>query len=446
MWLIYELLYLVGWLVYLPKALWRRRLPHRGWSMRLGRYPQDVAQRVQGRATIWVHAVSVGEVLAAQPLIQALATRDAQQPIVLSTITPGGFAVARQALGESVVPVYFPLDLRGCVRRAFGMMHPHLLLLMESELWPMVIDVAGRQQVPVIVLNGRVSPRAFRRAQRIRPWLQRGLHTVARFLMQTQEDADRLIRLGAPRECVQVLGNLKWEASLCRRPSPEDLQDAARHLGLNGSEPLLVAGSTHRGEEAVLVEGLRHLRAARPSLRLLLAPRHLERVAEVEGLIRQAGLTPRRVCQPGAQQGWDVGIVDTFGQLPRYYGLATVAVVGGSLIPHGGQNPLEPASLGKPIVFGPSMHNFAQIAQQLLAHRAAVQVRSGAELIPTLEELLAHPDQAGAMGACALQLIERSRGACQRTLDALAPLLPRESQSATVHQAPSTKQQAPSNK
>lgn len=416
MWWLYELLLVLGLLLYLPKALWRRRLPHAGWSMRLGRYPGEARERL-GPPAAWVHAVSVGEVLAARPLLAALAAR---APVVLSTVTPGGFEVARQQPG--VVPIYFPLDLRGCVRRAIDAVHPRVLLLMESELWPLIIRELHARGVPVAVVNGRISPRAFRRYGLIRLWLQGTLSRVKLFLMQTNEDARRVMALGAPEAAVHVIGSLKWDASLGAAPSAAQVEETARQIGVAPQEPLLVGGSTHRGEEQALLEAFTVLRAAQPRLRLILAPRHLERLGEVETLVRNAGFSGVRASQAGHGR-WDVALVDAFGQLPRYYGLASVAVVGGSFIPHGGQNPLEPAGLGRAVVFGPSMHNFADIARQLTAGGAAQQLAGTAQLLPALRELLTDPAAADRMGQAARALTARNAGATQRALDALAPLL-----------------------
>ncbi len=423
MWIVYELLLLVAFLFYVPKALWRRRLPHPGWSMRLGRYPAEVQRRLTNHEAIWVHAVSVGEVLAARPLIQALARSFPQQPIVLSTITPSGFTVASQQLGQTVIPIYLPLDLRGCVRRALDAMHPRLLVLMESELWPVMIDRTQRRGIPVVVVNGRMSAKAFRRYQRVKPWLRGMMTQVNLFLMQTQADADRVMALGAPPDRVRVTGSLKWDASLGTRPSAEAIHTLATRLGLNGQAPVLVGGSTHRGEEGPLVHTLKELRRAYPTARLILAPRHLERLGDVEDLIRTAGLISVRLSQVTGAQPWDVGIVDTFGQLSLYYGLASVVFVGGSLIPHGGQNPLEAASLGKPVIFGPYMHNFAEIAEQLVSRQAARQLVRDAELPQAFMGLLANPPEAQAMGRRAQDIVERCRGTTQRLLDALTPFL-----------------------
>ena len=424
MWILYELLLIISYLLYLPSAVWRRRLPHRGWTMRLGRYPAQIRRQLEGRSVIWIHAVSVGEVLAAKPLLDALIQRYPQDRLVVSTTTESGFSIATQQIGVRGVAVFFPLDFRWCVRRALEVLHPRLLVLMEAEWWPTVIRLARARGVPVAVVNGRISPRAFRRYGWVRRWLKEMLGNVNVYLMQGEVDADRLIALGAPKERVQVVGSLKWEASLGVRPSAEALQAVAGRLGLNGRQAVIVAGSTHRGEERLVLEAFQVLRQSGQDMRLILAARHLERLPEVEALVRAMGLTTVRLSSVAPGGGtWDVGLVDTFGQLPLYYGLASVVFVGGSLIPHGGQNPLEPASLGKAVVFGPFMHNFEGIARELLAHQAARQLADGSQLTPTFQALLANRQGAQDMGRRAQELVERSRGTTQRTLEALQPLL-----------------------
>ena len=421
MWILYEFFYLLGFLLYLPSAIWRRRLPHRGWTMRLGRYPDAVAASLQGRPSVWVHAVSVGEALAARPLLAPLAER-ARQPLVMSTITPGGFDVAsRQMEGRGPV-VYFPLDLGACVSRALDALKPRLLLLMESELWPNAIRLAASRGIPIAVVNGRLSPRAFARYQWVKPWVRTMLGRVTLFLMQSQADADRLLALGVAGDKVRVAGNLKWDASLGARPAASAAQELMERLSVRSADIVVVAGSTHRGEETAVLDAFQALRASHAEARLILAPRHLERLAEVEALIAHRGLPAARISKISGGT-WQVGLVDVFGQLPLYYGLATVVFIGGSLIPHGGQNPLEAAGLGKPVVFGPSMHNFEAITHQLLAHHAARQAENAQDLGRLLEELVSNRSEADAMGRRAQALIEQFQGATQRTLDALAPFL-----------------------
>jgi len=423
MWWLYELLLIIGLLVLLPRAVWRRRLPHRGWAMRLGRFPDSVMRTLGEGRHVWVHAVSVGEVQAARPLIDALVERFPGEGVVLSTITPSGFGVATSLMASHGIPIYFPLDLRPCVVRALRVIRPRLLLLMESELWPATIHQAKMCGVPVAVVNGRISERAFRRYRRVRPLLRRMLGEVDLFLMQSKADADRLIALGTSPRKVQVLGSLKWDASISARPTPEELRAEAARIGLKGTETVIVAGSTHRGEEEAVLQAFLALRGSARDVRLILAPRHMERVAEVEGLVRQTGLSAHRLSQEASGGTWQVGVVDSFGQLARYYGLATVVFIGGSLVPHGGQNPLEAASLGKPVLFGPSMHNFADIANQLLTHQAARQIGNGTELATVLTDCLRNRAAAQAMGDRAQVLTHRSQGVTRRTLEALQPFL-----------------------
>ena len=423
MWVVYELLLFVGLLLYLPRAVGRRRLPHAGWWMRVGRYPVSVRQRLQGRQAIWVHAVSVGEVLAAQPLLHALMQAYPQDSLVVSTITPGGFGVASNLLGDRGVPIYGPLDLRPCLAKAFETLHPRILLLMESELWPGMIRQATARGVPIVVVNGRISPRAFRRYQLARPWIAGMLRSVNLFLMQSQADADRLLQLGAPRDAVRVTGSLKWDAGVSARPSAEAIRETAARLGLNGRQTVIVAGSTHRGEETLMLDAFQAVRASCEDARLIIAPRHLERLDEIEHEVRRAGFKVTRVSDPPQSAAWEVGLIDRFGELPRYYGLATVVCIGGSFIPHGGQNPLEAASLGKPVLFGPSMHNFLETAQQLLQHQAAWQVSKREDLAPALQALIADPAKRERMGRNAQDTIARCQGATQRTLDLIDPLL-----------------------
>ena len=424
MWFIYEILYIFGFIAYLPKALLRKRLPHPGWLMRLGRYPESVTKALAGRQRpIWVHAVSVGEVLAVLPLLRELSGAYPSVPLVISTVTPGGFDVASKQISGFTIPIYFPLDLRACVDRALTAIRPRALILVESELWPVMLRQAKAGGVPVAVVNGRVSPRSFTRSQRLRAWLFPLLQRVDLFLMQSEADAARLKTLGAPEDRVRAVGSLKWDAGLRARPAPQKVQEAMARLGLQPGEQVIVAGSTHRGEEQALLGAYHALRNG-TRLRLILAPRHLERLEEVEGLVRQAGCSVQRLSAASSVGGrWDVGLVDTLGQLPVYYGLASVAFVGVSLIPHGGQNPIEPASLGKPVVFGPFMHNFAEIAGQLVDHQAAWQLPDPQQLVAALKELLGNPARAEPMGERARALTERSAGSAQRTLEALKPLL-----------------------
>lgn len=422
MWLLYELLLCIGLLCYVPKALSRRRLPHPGWSMRLGRYPASIRQRLAGQRSVWIHAVSVGEVMAMRPLIDRLASEQPRWSLVVSTVTRTGFDVARRFVGDRGVVIYGPLDIRLAVRRALTMIQPAILILAESEFWPLLIHQCRRRGVPIVVVNGRVSDRAFGRYRMMKPLLRPMLRRINLFLVQSDVDAQRVITMGAPAERVKVMGSLKWDAGMLTRPDPPQVEALAAHLGVGPEHTVIVAGSTHRGEEAQVLDAYDALRKELSGVRLIIAPRHLERLSEVEALIQQRG---HRVVRVSTQHGgaWDVALIDTMGQLPLYYALATAVFIGGSLIPHGGQNPIEPASLGKPVVFGPFMQNFGDIVQHLLREDAARQLRDGETLASALRDLLTNRRLAQAMGQRAQALTEHLSGTTQRTLDALSGFL-----------------------
>lgn len=423
MWFFYELLYLLGYLIYLPGAVARRRLPHSGWRMRLGCYPKSVLDTLQNRETFWLHAVSVGEFMAARPLIDALHREQPQTPIVCSSVTPGGYGLARKHVDGKGVPIYLPMDLKCPIRRAINRLHPKILILMESEIWPRLIQQSEEVHVPVVVVNGRVSDRTYARAKRRLRWVRPVLNRVSFFLMQSEQDAARVRELAGERAKIRVTGNLKWDASFSFAPSAEDLNQKRHELHIDEGDSVLTAGSTHRGEEKALLNTLRQLNtsAERP-VRLILAPRHLERLPEVEAEIRSAGFRYVRYSQ-SASKDWQVLLVDVFGQMPLLYGLADAVFIGGSLIPHGGQNPLEAAALGKPTVFGPHMHNFSEITRQLLEAEAAEQLESAASLLPAVRSLLENPTRTAAIAENARKLSHQSLGATQLTFEAINELL-----------------------
>jgi len=396
-----------------------------GYAERFGR----LAPREGDAPCAWIHAVSVGEMNLVRPLVEALDLRRREWELVFSTATNTGRATCHKLYPERRV-IYYPLDLSWVVRRAIGRIRPDLILLVELELWPNFLAAAARRDIPVAIVNGRVSEGAFRRYRLIRPLVARWLRRIALFCVQNETYASRLTDLGAPAERVRVSGNLKFDACPAAPPSGRD-EALAASFGLAAEGPVIVGGCTWPGEDESLLRAYQELKREIPGLRLILAPRQADRFVPVERLVREAGLPcVRRTALregPGAQAE-AVILLDTVGELARVYGLGTIAFVGGSLTPHGGQNTLEPAGLAKPVLFGPYTSNFQDITDELLAHDAARRVADGAELEANLRELLTHPEAATALGKRARQVVDRHRGATRRTLEALGPFLDRSHQ------------------
>ena len=389
-----------------------------GIGERLGRYRLGGL----GAPPLWLHAVSVGEVVAVAPLARALRAQRPACPLLVSTVTDTGRAVARERIPEAAATVFFPLDFPFAVRRALTSATPRAVLLAETEIWPNFLRACRLRGVPVAVVNGRISPRSFRRYRLVRGPLGGVLADIACFGMQTAADAERLVALGAPAGRVHVTGNLKFDAM---GPAGAEAQpgDVRRDLGLDAARPVFLAGSTHRGEEAAVLDAWTGLRAGRPGLALVLAPRHPERCGEVEGLLRERGLVWARRSAGAAPDGTDVILVDTVGELARLYAAADVAFVGGSLAPVGGHNILEPAAAGAPIVVGPHLENFAEMAAAFREGLAMVSVPDAAALPGALARLLEDGQGARALAARARGVLEAHRGATRRTLDLLAPIL-----------------------
>ncbi len=403
--------------VFMTQAILRGKY-RRGLPERLGRVPAWAGPV----PPVWLHAVSVGEVMAAIPLARELAGRRPDLPLLVSTVTDTGRNVAEQRLpGKQFV--FFPVDLGWAVEPALDRLRPRIVLLTETEIWPNFIRACGARGVPVVLINGRISPRSYPRYRRVRRLFAQVLRGIRLFCMQTAQDAERILLLGAPADRVRVVGNLKYDfPNLGAAP---DVAGVRARLALPPDRRLIVAGSTHRGEDEVLLEVFRDLRRSREDLCLLLAPRHPERLDEVERLVRRAGLTWVRRSQLPAKplDGASVILLDTMGELALLYAAATVVFIGGSLIPHGGQNMLEPAAVGRPVLHGPHMGNFAEMRDLFRQAGAAIQVEDGIGLGEKLAALLDDPARADRMGKAGRQIVETHRGAGRRTLDLLEALL-----------------------
>lgn len=396
----------------------------RGLRSRLG---LDLPQASE-TPCIWVHGVSVGEIKAAKTFIDALSEAFPQIETVLSTTTSTGQEVAlKEYEGRRVF--YFPADFSWSVSRVFDVIKPCLIVLMELELWPNFLEYAKKQKVPVAVVNGRISERSTRRFVRAQRFVRGMFENVDRFVVQTEAYAQRFASIGVAARRITVTGNLKYD----NLKTPEDV-DAVRireRLGIAVEAPVLIGGSTHPSEERALLRIFQRLKATTPALRLILVPRHNERAGDVEKEIHAAGEACLRFSQldelaeEARGEGAPVILVDVMGELGRLYAVADLCFVGGSLIPHGGQNMLEPASLGKAVVVGPHCHNFPKEVDDLLSVEGIVQVSDEDQLGDTLAALLEEPERARALGRNARQIIERNRGATRRTIEVLSAMLDR---------------------
>jgi 3-deoxy-D-manno-octulosonic-acid transferase len=405
----------------------RRRKYFGSLRQRLGRLP--VSFNLDAEPSIWVHAVSVGEVLAARPLMDELRGRYPGFRMFVSTTTVAGQQLARRQLPQADAIFYFPIDFAWVVRRVLDRVRPRLLVLLEGEIWPHVLRECRRRGVRTAIVNGRVSARSFPRYRLLAPLMRRVLADVDAFCMQSDEGARRIRLMGADPARVTVTGSLKFDAVHVPVPSAHGRprQRALRFFRLSASRPVVVAGSTMRGEERPVLQAFRRIKATQPSALLILAPRHTDRFTDVMHIARGEGFATVRRTELAidAEPRADVIVLDTIGELPQVYQLATVAFVGGSLVPTGGHNILEPAVHGRPVVFGPSMTNFAEIADMFLANGAAVQVHSEHELEETLTALMSDPVRRAAIGAAARALVDANRGATSRTLEVVVGLMPR---------------------
>jgi 3-deoxy-D-manno-octulosonic-acid transferase len=429
MYAVYSLFIVLFFVVMSPYLLYqavRYRKYVTSLPQRLGILP--VSFNLDADDSIWIHAVSVGEVLTARALLQELRERYPQLRIFLSTTTITGHQVARNNLQYVDEVFYFPFDFRFIVERMLRLVRPRLFIMMETELWPNLLRTCHAAGVRTILVNGRISSRSFPRYKLARPLFRHVLAHVDRFCMQGEESARRIIDMGADPVRVTVTGSLKFDS--LEAPGAASAPDRGRnrvlrYFRVSPDRPVVIAASTLKGEEEPLLEAFQRIRSTRPTALLVIAPRKPERFDEVERLARRSGwnVARRSDLRVDAEPRHDVVILDTIGELAQLFQIGTVVFVGGSLVDAGGHNILEPAVFGKPIVFGPHMQNFAEIAQTFLDNGAAVQVSQGRELDTALLDLLDDPVRRASLGAAARALVEANRGARARSLMAIAQLL-----------------------
>ncbi len=437
-WWIYNTLFTIVYLALLPHFIIRMKRRGGYWThfaQRFGKYNEHDRARLKEARRIWVHAVSVGEVGIALKFIEKWRERHPEERFVLSITTSTGNQIARDTLDERDVVIYFPVDTPLVIRTVVRMIHPKAYFMVESEFWPNLIRHLNRQQIPIALINGRISDRSFPRYMKLRFFTRRIMPLLDTFCMQSELDRERITALGAPKERVHVLQSAKYEVAVRFPKGEADARSVLDGIGMTPDTTLLMAGSTWPGEDHIMAECYQRLKPVYPHLRLLLVPRHFEKADSVAANLDRLGLSYLRKTQLGeSNEPCDILILDTTGEMANYYAHADLIFIGKSLCETGGQNIIEPALHGKPILVGPNMQNFAQVMRDMLGAKAIVQVANADELGKQVETLLANPDRGREIGTHAAALVQRNAGALTRTVEMLSHQVESRGETSTVSQ------------
>lgn len=423
------MLYSIGFFIfsifYLPTLIFKGKL-HAEFGERFARFGK-IKERalLSGKDRIWIQAVSVGEVALCKSLIPVLKDRFPDRDIVISTITKAGNDLAKKFFSKDAIIIYFPLDFRFIAKRSVDLIKPELYIMIETEIWPNLLRELASRGVRSILINGRISDRSIGKYRLAKYFLKNILNKIALFCMQDQIDADRIVELGAPKNLVKVTGNMKFDAQIS---SGKDDAGVVRNLlGLKEEECLFVAGSTHEGEEEIVIDVFKKLSACFPKLKLLIAPRHVTRSDEIENIIKTAGFVSLRYSNLNGSVGSNdercIFLMDTIGHLNEAYSAAAIVFVGGSLVKYGGHNPIEPACFAKPILFGLYMFNFKYIANVFLKNKAALQVFNKEDLFEKSRLLLNDAGARGALGNSAKRTVIENGGATGKNVAEICRLL-----------------------
>ncbi len=401
------------------RLLWRARHNPaylKRWRERLGSVPMAPLKE-----SIWIHAVSLGEVIAATPLIKALLQQYPTIPLVVTTTTPTGSAQVISQFKDKVVHSYLPFDLPPLISRFLNKVRPKLCIVMETELWPNLIQACRKNKVPLLLANARLSPKSARRYAYVAPLVRSMLGDFSMIAAQSPLDAERFLKLGLPFDKLCVTGNIKFDLQL-----PDDLKARGESLraSLGKTRPIWVVASTHEGEESIILDALKEAQEHIPELLLILVPRHPERFNKVAELCQAQGFKiARRSLTELPETNTAVFLGDSLGEMMLFYAASDVAFVGGSLVPIGGHNMLEPAALGLPILVGPHLHNFSYVSELLLAENALIIVNTAHEIASTVTQWIKNSVEAGARGQRALAVVKANRGAVAKHLELIAQLL-----------------------
>ena len=391
---------------------------------RLGFLPAKAVKSLSGSPRIWIHGASLGEVRVAAAIIKSLRAKLPGCAIMVSTVTEHGRNLALEVFEKEIPVVYAPLDLPGCALKALSFVRPDVMVFLETELWPAWIFTAGRLGIKLVLLNGRISPRSLKGYLRFRPFFRSVLKNFDAFSMISKTDADRIHAMGAPAGNIRVNGNAKYDHTIIS-PDPAVEREMRRILNLAPSDRVIVAGSTRGGEEAMLVEAYEEIRSIYPDILFILAPRHIKRASDICALIRSRGLKCQLRTEIGrgkTERTAQILVTDTFGELFNIYSVATVVFCGASLVPLGGQNPLEPAVWGKPILYGPHMEDFLDAKEMLESAGGGMEISDLQDLTETFLDLLDHPEKADTLGHNARETAFQMQAAAHRHAEIISIL------------------------
>lgn len=420
MFFIYDVLYFLGFIFYLPVLFLRGKL-HGGFKQRFAFFGEELKYRLSQKPNIWFHAVSVGEVLAIVQLVEKLRLSHPDCQMVISTVTPTGYGLAMKRFKKQDIVIFAPLDIGWIVQRFIRAIRPEIFIIAETEIWPNLLTALARVDVPMVMVNGRISDRSFYQYKKFRFLFCDALKAFRAFCMQSVRDADRIIALGAVPKNVIVSGSMKFDdVSL-------EEKITLSSIGLKEDAMLWVAGSTHSKEEKIVVDVFQKLKQKFPLLSLVIVPRHIDRADEICGIVRASGLGAVKFSS-AQSSGTDCGavmVVDTIGHLKSFYRLATVVFVGKSLAGFGGQNIIEPAFFSKPVVVGPHMQNFAEIMDIFLDARAMIQIQEEGQLFEALSKLLESAELRNSLGQRAFLTVTKNQGAVNANEKMISGILAR---------------------
>ncbi len=386
---------------------------------RLGYYPEERLSRIAEKEVIWFHSVSVGEVIAAIPLVLELKKRFPKHSLVMSTVTDTGRETAINKMPFLDAVIFFPFDFTFSVNMAIDKIKPEIFIMLETEIWPNFLRAVNKKGIPAILINGRISDRSYKRYLSARFFIKEVLKNISAFGMQSAADTERIINMGADKEKVVRTGNLKFEHE-ARDVSSDTVKRLKESLNIIEDKDIIIAGSTHRGEDEEIVKAyLTIIKAIRELPLLIIAPRHLDRLSEIEDILKRYNLSFIRktmIKKGEASSKYSVILLDTIGELSILYSIASVVFVGGSLVPVGGHNILEPALYKRPVLFGQYMHNFREIADGFKNRGAAIEVADSGAMARDIINILNNPDVGKELGERGFSLIIENRGALEKSI------------------------------